>query len=234
MSRAPPFPTRRARSPSLISSASGPAQNSGQASSATRPLQIARPPSRPTTPSNSGYITGTPPRGSIPNNAVTGPSRPQRSELRTRVSEYSASDRASTSSRDPYRDSVSTVRSDASHQHRPRPGPSNNQGMPSTVRAKPQRMDSVPPNDGDRTPIDTVMSAFQSAGRRRAMTNGSDDLEYQRERQKEIEAENVRQQRIRDKVPGRRVNGKARAGDIDGMFPILWVPHHSQKHRNHP
>ncbi len=61
------------------------------------------------------------------------------------------------------------------------------------------------------------MSAFQSAGRRRAMTNGSDDLEYQKEKRAEMEAEKARQQRIRDKVPGRRVNGKARAGDIDGV-----------------
>jgi hypothetical protein len=49
------------------------------------------------------------------------------------------------------------------------------------------------------------------------MMNGGGDMEYQRERQEEMEAEKVRQQRIRDKVPGRRVNGNARAGDIDGM-----------------
>jgi exocyst complex component 4 len=49
------------------------------------------------------------------------------------------------------------------------------------------------------------------------MTNGSDDFEYQREREMEVEADRARQQRIRDKVPGRRVNGKARAGDIDGV-----------------
>lgn len=48
------------------------------------------------------------------------------------------------------------------------------------------------------------------------MTNGSDDYDYQRERREEMEAERIRQQRIREKVPGRRVNGKARAGDIDG------------------
>lgn len=50
------------------------------------------------------------------------------------------------------------------------------------------------------------------------MTNGSDDFDYQRERQMEQEAERQRQQRIREKVPGRRVNGKARAGDIDGAL----------------
>lgn len=50
------------------------------------------------------------------------------------------------------------------------------------------------------------------------MTNGSDDFEYQREREMEMEAERARQQRIRDRVPGRRVNGRARAGDIDAVL----------------
>lgn len=56
------------------------------------------------------------------------------------------------------------------------------------------------------------------------MTNDSDDYEYQQERQREIEAEKVRQQRIRDKVPGRRANGKARAGDIDGQSYVIKSP----------
>ncbi|KAG5647569.1 hypothetical protein DXG03_008922 [Asterophora parasitica] len=43
-------------------------------------------------------------------------------------------------------------------------------------------------------------------------------MEYQTERQNEVEAEKARQQRIRDKVPGRRANGKARAGDIDAVL----------------
>lgn len=86
---------------------------------------------------------------------------------------------------------------------------------------KPQRLNSLPTDD-EQTPTPTslssVMSAFQSAGRRRATTNGSDDLEYQKEKRAEMEAERARQQRIRDKVPGRRVNGKARAGDIDAVL----------------
>lgn len=59
------------------------------------------------------------------------------------------------------------------------------------------------------------MSAFKAAGRRRA-TADDEDYEYQRQRQMEVNAENARQQRIRDKVPGKQVNGKVRLGDIDG------------------
>ncbi|SJL05584.1 uncharacterized protein ARMOST_08941 [Armillaria ostoyae] len=180
---------------------------------ATRPLQISRSSSRPTTPSNSSIIS-TSPRATPPNTAPVGPSRPQRSELRARVSDFNGNDRGSTS----YRDSVSTTRSDASSSLHSRT-------MTSTpVKTRPpkaQRLNSLPTDD-EQTPTPTslssVMSAFQSAGRRRAMTNGSDDLEYQREKRAEMEAEKTRQQRIRDKVPGRRVNGKARAGDIDAVL----------------
>jgi exocyst complex component 4 len=63
------------------------------------------------------------------------------------------------------------------------------------------------------------MSAFQSAGTRKRT---EDDYERERERREEAEAEKLRQQRIRDKAPGRRANGKARAGDIDGK-PSLGV-----------
>jgi exocyst complex component 4 len=66
--------------------------------------------------------------------------------------------------------------------------------------------------------MNNVVSALTAAGaRRRAMTNGSDDFEYQRERQAEIESEKIRQQRIRDKIPGRKPT-RPRAGDIDGMY----------------
>jgi exocyst complex component 4 len=55
------------------------------------------------------------------------------------------------------------------------------------------------------------------------MTNESDDFEYGKERQKALEVENARQQRIRDKAPGRKMTGKARAGDIDGVcFTCVW------------
>lgn len=226
MSRAPPFPTRRAQSPSLtngnVPTSNVPFSAPG-GPSATRPLQIARPPSRPTTPSNSSILSSSP-RG-IPNTAPGGPSRPQRSELRSRVSEYSESERASSSSRDNYRDSIMTTRSDYSQPFRSRGGGSSNPNTPGKSRPQPQRMRSAPSEETETTtPIamSSVLSAFQSAGaRKRTMTNGSEEMEYQRDRQKEIEAEKVRQQRIRDKVTGRRVNGKARAGDIDGMQAIF-------------
>jgi hypothetical protein len=53
------------------------------------------------------------------------------------------------------------------------------------------------------------------------MTNESEDREYEIERQNQLQAEKDRQQRIRDKAPGRRTNGKARAGDIDGEYRSL-------------
>jgi exocyst complex component 4 len=55
------------------------------------------------------------------------------------------------------------------------------------------------------------------------MTNGSTDAEWEREREKELLAEQLRQKRIKDRVPGRRMNGKAKAGDIDGML-LLYQP----------
>ncbi|KAJ7487411.1 exocyst complex component sec8 [Mycena galericulata] len=201
MSRAPPFPSRRARSPPL-SNGSGPAQGPN----GTRPLQIARPPSRPTTPSNSGIISGSP-RGPPANTAPSGPSRPQRSELRSRGSDYAAS----TS-----RDSIAT---DASSSYRSRPSVSSNPSTPANPRPKPQRLRSAPTDDEQTTPValSSVMSAFQSAGtRKRGATE--EEMEYRRERKEEMEAEKRRQQRIRDKAPGRRVNGKARAGDIDAVL----------------
>ncbi|KAJ6509353.1 exocyst complex component sec8 [Mycena vitilis] len=203
MSRAPPFPqSRRVVSPSF-SNGNGPAPPS---SNGTRPLQIARPPSRPTTPSNSGPMSSSP-RGP-PNTAPSGPSRPQRSELRGRGSEYAGS----TSS---YRDSTAT---DTSTSYRSRPSASN-PATPASSRPKPARLRSAPTDD-EQTPValNSVMSAFQSAATRRRGTNGSEDDYYQRDRREEVEAENLRQQRIRDKAPGRRTNGKARAGDIDAVL----------------
>ncbi|KAK0208187.1 exocyst complex component sec8 [Desarmillaria ectypa] len=215
MSRAPPFSSRRGRSPSFsngIPTISPPLSAPGT-TMATRPLQISRSSSRPTTPSNSSIIS-TSPRATPPNTAPVGPSRPQRSELRARVSDFTGNDRGSTS----YRDSISTTRSDASSSLHSRTITST---PVKTRPPKPQQLNSSPTVD-EQTPTPTsltsVMSAFQSAGRRRAMTNGSDDLEYQKEKRVKMEAEKVRQQRIRDKVPGWKVNGKARAGDIDAVL----------------
>ncbi|KAJ7225698.1 exocyst complex component sec8 [Mycena pura] len=199
MSRAPPFPpARRVRSPSL-SNGNGPAPPTVNG---IRPLQIAR----PTTPSNSGIISTSP--RAPPNTAPSGPSLPKRSELRSRGSDYSTS----TSS---YRDSAAT---DVSASYRSRPSASNNTSAPVNSRPKPQRLRSAPFDDEQATPtsMSTVMSAFQSAGSRRRDT--SEEMEYQRERKEEMEAERLRQQRIRDRAPGRRMNGKTRAGDIDAVL----------------
>ncbi|KAF5384828.1 hypothetical protein D9615_001370 [Tricholomella constricta] len=212
MSRAPPFPTRR-RSPSVNGAGiSSPTPFSPTPSPGTRPLQISRPmPERSTTPSN-GLLPQHSPRTAYPNPPASGPSRPQRSELRTRASDYDNSEQAS------FRDSIGTTRSDVSLSQRPRAGASSS---PTNSKPRPQRLQS-PTDEGDLstpTSLASAMSAFKSAGsRRRAMTNGSDEMEYQLERQHEIDAEKARQQRIRDKVPGRRVNGKARAGDIDAVL----------------
>ena len=62
-----------------------------------------------------------------------------------------------------------------------------------------------------------AVAAFQALGKRRGMTNDSmADAEYEREKAQEREAERIRQQRLRDRVPGRKPTGKTKAGDIDG------------------
>ncbi|KAF9457349.1 Sec8 exocyst complex component-specific domain-containing protein [Collybia nuda] len=213
MSRAPPFPTRR-RDPSLINdiSISVPSPFSAAGTSGTRPLQISRQ-ERPTTPTSDAYGLNLV-RTAPPNTAPAVPSRPQRSELRNRMSDYSGSEQVSR------RDSVSTTRSDASY--RSRTGAISNPATPFKSKPKPQHLQGAPSDDGEQvtpTSLASAMSAFKSAGsRRRAMTNGSEDMEYHIERQNEIEAEKARQQRIREKVPGRGINGKARAGDIDAIL----------------
>ncbi|CAK5280151.1 unnamed protein product [Mycena citricolor] len=204
MSRASPFPNRRIRSPSQSNGSVPPLPSAN----GTRPLQVARPPSRPTTPNNGG--SGVPMSGSprgLPNLVQGGPSRPQRSELRSRGSEYSGSQR----------DSIAT---DFSSSSRTRPNGSSSNGGTPGARPRPPRVRGGPAEDEEKSPtsLTSVMAAFQSAGtRRRQMTNGSEDFDYQRDRQEEIEAENARQQRIRDRAPGRKL-GKARAGDIDAVL----------------
>ncbi|KAF8640668.1 hypothetical protein AX17_000325 [Amanita inopinata Kibby_2008] len=98
----------------------------------------------------------------------------------------------------------------------------NNLPPSSRTRPRPQRLPSVSSNDDDGTTptsLASVISAFQSAGtRRRAMTSGSEDVEYERERKHELENENLRQQRIREKAPGRRPTGKTKVGDIDAVL----------------
>ncbi|KAF5374943.1 hypothetical protein D9758_000454 [Tetrapyrgos nigripes] len=195
--RAPPFPTsRRARS-SSTSNSNASISPPNPANMPTRPLQINRPPSRPTTPSNSMLSTSPRPP---PNSGLNGPARPQRSELRSRGSEYSDST---------YRDSVaSSTFSDTSR--------SRNTNAVST-RPKANRMGSG--EEATPAALGTVLSAFQTAGsRRRAMTNDSEDPEYERERRNDREAEKVRQQRIKERATGRKPNQRARAGDIDAIL----------------
>ena len=66
-----------------------------------------------------------------------------------------------------------------------------------------------------------AIAAFQSLGvRRRGMsTDDMMDAEYEEQKRREIELQKARQRRIREKVPGRRTTGKAKAGDIDGECP---------------
>jgi exocyst complex component 4 len=218
MSRAPPFPTRR-RSPSASNGSqyqSPPVSAPGTAGS-TRPLQISRPvSSRSTTPVGS-YTSGSPSYSNA--SAAIGPSRPQRSERRARP-DYTGSDRGSTFSQDAYnRDSVSTSRSDIPSSYRPVPNNIiTNNGPP--PRNRPPRLLSPVSDDGSTTTptsLSSALTAFQSAAsRRRQQSEDNDDYVYRKEREEEIEAEKVRQQRIRDKAPGMRNRGNTRGGEIDG------------------
>jgi exocyst complex component 4 len=60
--------------------------------------------------------------------------------------------------------------------------------------------------------MDTVMSAFKSAGVRKRTTDAYDE-EYEREKEQVIQEQKETQKRIAQKVPGRR---RPKAGDIDG------------------
>ena len=209
MSRALPFPTyRQSPSHAAVATSPSPSPFSPSSPSGARPIQISRPDLPIAAGNNPGYTTSQ-------NAQPSGPSRPQRSELRNRASDYDPSESTS------HRDSVSTTRSVASLQ-RPRGPPSGNPNTPS--RPRPQRLNSPVSDEGEQpTPasLTSALSAFKSAGaRRRAMTDASDSTDYHMDRQSEIEAEKVRQQRIRDRVPGRRIKGSAPAGNIDGTTSI--------------
>ena len=202
MSRTPPFPSRR---PSVTNGVSY-IPSSAPGTSTTRPLQISRTGSRPTSPANTANTSPS------PYTAPLGPSRPRRSELRARV-EYSDPERASISS-DPYRDrdSTSTSRSDYPN--------TSYRGLPKSVntsttmgsRSRQQGLDgdqSVPPS------LSSSVSALWSAGSSKGQNPDEAEDNYQRDRELEIEAEKARQQRIRDKGLAK---GNARRGEIDGMF----------------
>ncbi|KIY62642.1 exocyst complex component sec8 [Cylindrobasidium torrendii FP15055 ss-10] len=217
MSRAPPFPTRRDRSGSVSKpTISAPIPVSSTSTISTRPLQISRPPSRGTTASSNASIASSS-RMPPPNSLPAGPTRPQRSELRNRSSNANITSAAysESSERSSYRDSMSTTTTSRSDIRQ------RNQSTPNSARPPPQRLRSVDSNNSDATSpvaLSSVISAFRVAGRERSRTNGSDDFEYYKEKQAEKEAEQLRQQRIREKAPGRRMNGKAKAGDIDAVL----------------
>jgi exocyst complex component 4 len=69
--------------------------------------------------------------------------------------------------------------------------------------------------------------AFQSIIARRRGKAGDDyaDVEYEREKQREMAIQMDRQKRIKEKVPGRKAT-KPRAGDIDGESHTLHIQHH--------
>lgn len=215
MSRIPTFPLEPAERNRAVQQI-----NPNGSYPTTRPLQIARPPSRPSVPGNDTVASS--PKGSGFSSSPKGPFRPQRSELRLRqASEHS--ERASTSSRATQpedcardrRDSSSTTRSDASVT----PQHLNGNTGSATIRPRVDPSRSVTYDEpSPATPaLATVMAAFREAGaRKRSMTNSSEDAAYEQEKQREKEKEMLRLQRIRERMPNRKATGKAKAGDIDG------------------
>ncbi|KAI0720009.1 Sec8 exocyst complex component-specific domain-containing protein [Cerioporus squamosus] len=184
MSRIPAYPpdmARRTRSPSV-----------SENGATTRPLQINRPPTRPTTPSGSSVTSGSP----------RGPARPTRSGLRSRqVSEVSVPDRSSMESR--------TTR-DSRDAYEGRPS-----GLPDGPQSSRSRMMNGSEQTNGKAEVSptslAAVAAFQSFGRRRGMSNDDMlDAEYEEQKRREIEIQKAR--------PGRRATGKAKAGDIDAVL----------------
>jgi exocyst complex component 4 len=198
MSRQPPsFPSKRPQPFDIDTSSYSPP--------ITKPLQITRAP-RSTAPSNASVVS---------NGSPTGPSRPQRSELRAnKVPDYSVSDAAPLArvSRD-RKDSASTTISDISSSNRDiyRTVNGNSPGQRTrwTTRSGTDESDLTSPAS-----LTSVVSAFQSGLRKKVMTT-YDDNPWEG-RQQAIEAESATQERIRRRMPGRRQNGVAKTGDIDG------------------
>ncbi|KAH9996469.1 Sec8 exocyst complex component-specific domain-containing protein [Russula vinacea] len=192
----PPFPSKRPALPGI--------DTSQYSSSAIKPLQINRPP-RPTTPSNASLVS---------NGSPTGPSRPQRSDLRVnRAPGHRVSDDTLASSSRDRRDSASTTRSDVS-------GPNiyrTVNGNPSSPRSRRSGRSGTEESDvTSPASLAAVMSAFQSGLRKKAMRAHGDT--QRDERQQAIEAENVTQERIKRRIPGRKQTGASKTGDIDAVL----------------
>jgi exocyst complex component 4 len=75
-------------------------------------------------------------------------------------------------------------------------------------------------NQTSPSSLHSALAAFQTAGSRRRQTAEEGENYFQQERERDLEAERARQQRIRDKAPGLRSKG-AKVGEIDGMLSIL-------------
>lgn len=206
MSRISPFPTRR-RSPTNAGLVSPPTSAPGYSN--TRPLQIPR----ATTPTNGQFVSGSPQQYGL-SSAPLGPLRPQRSELRgARASDYS-SDRGSVASQDPYRDGVEGSQDGQAYN-----------GYPNSANSRsrtPRQATSPYSATGDQTTptsLNSAVSAFKSAAVRKKTLESTDDGEYWKERERDLEEEKARQQRIRERVPGLKVLKSKKGGEIDGKAP---------------
>ncbi|SRR5258708_19050528 len=188
----PPFPSKRPAFPGI--------ETPQYPSSAIKPLQINRPPR----PSNASLVS---------NGSPTGPSRPQRSDLRgNKAPDYPVSDDIvqERASRD-RANSASTTRSDMSGRNMYR----TVNGNPLNPRPRrPGRSATEESDVSSPASLAAVMSAFQSGLRKKAMRTNSDN--QWDERQQAIEAENATQERIKRRMPGRQQTGTSKTGDIDG------------------
>ncbi len=94
-------------------------------------------------------------------------------------------------------------------------------GLPDGPQPSKSRMMNGPEQSNGKAEVSptslAVVAAFQSFGRKRGMSiDDMMDAEYEEQKRREIEIQKARQRRIKEKVPGRRATGKAKAGDIDG------------------
>ncbi|PCH33923.1 hypothetical protein WOLCODRAFT_135391 [Wolfiporia cocos MD-104 SS10] len=186
---------------------------------AVRPLQINRTPTRPTTPTSSSNVSV----ASVSPPTPRGPIRPARSGLRNRAGS-SASERASIDSRFTREPSRASGDNDPTRPELPTPYRTRNNTASSSSlsngTARPGLPSPTSPASPNLTPTSlAAIAAFQAIGRKRGMSNDNMmDAEYEREKRNEREAEKLRQQHIRDRIPGRRTTGKAKAGDIDAVL----------------
>jgi exocyst complex component 4 len=121
--------------------------------------------------------------------------------------------------RDPYRDSATTTHSEVFsapylNAFGSAEDPFSGDLQNSTSSKSPVQDQTSPAS------LQSALAAFQSAGSRRRQTVEEGESRYfQQERERELESERARQQRIRDKAPGLRSKGN-KVGEIDGM-PIV-------------